>query len=144
MLKIEILNTPPALFGRMAFFATAKSGGRQVKQTERRRNRVATLPKAKVREYKLYGYTDRTELIYTAASNCKMLCLDIDERRLREILKNGIVNVEMSNLRSNPKKYTVEYFLPTTLNRVMVVPDNTSLKVFSLEKDKSNTRCNGD
>jgi hypothetical protein len=49
----------------------------------------------------------------TAASkpivDCNMSCLSIDEKRLRAILKNGIVNVSKSELRSNPKKYAVEY-----------------------------------
>lgn len=126
------------------FFSVAQSGLGQGKVINRKKNTVATPSKLKAREFKLYGYTDSTQILYSNTIGCKMVCLDIDETKLRQILKEGIVNVELSNLRSNPKKYTVDHFFGSSLHRVRVVPMNTSLKVMSLEKHRNNSQCDCD
>jgi len=93
-------------------------------------------------EYKLYGYTDSTQLIFTDAANCKMSCLSMDEKRLRAILKNGIVNVSKSELRSNPKKYAVEYQYSGKFYRTVVIPNKKALMVTSVTKPYNKIDCN--
>lgn len=95
-------------------------------------------------EYKLYGYTDSTKLIYTITTTCKMNCLAIDEKVMRKILKTGKIDVEKSNLRSAPKKYAIEYYFSGKTYSAIVTPVNKALLVISFDRLYKRVNCDCD
>ncbi len=127
-----------------ALFSVAQTPYEEAREKQRKYNNpyAPNISRAHPVEYKLYGYTDSTQLIFTAAANCKMSCLSIDEKSLRAILKNGIVNVSKSELRSNPKKYAVEYQYSGKIYRTVVIPNKKALMVTSVTKPYNKTDCN--
>ncbi len=92
-------------------------------------------------EYKLFGYTDTTQIVYTPYSKCKMMCLSIDDNTVREILKNGIVNVSKSELRSTPKKYLVECQYSGKNYAALVTPNNKALLLISINRLHRKVDC---
>ena len=90
--------------------------------------------------FKLRGYSDSTQLVFSALANCKMSCLVIDEKEVRTVLKEGLVNVSRSNVTSAEKTFAVEYNSGKKL-RVVVTPKGYSLMVITVNPIEKKVEC---
>lgn len=90
--------------------------------------------------FKLRGYTDSTQLVFSAMANCKMSCLGIDEKEVRTVLKEGLVNVSRSDVTSAEKTFEVEYNSGKKL-RVVVTPKGYLLIVITVNPIEKKIEC---
>lgn len=83
---------------------------------------------------KLTGYTDTTTLIFSETAITRMRSYIIDEAVVREILKDGHVNISESELSFRPVTYSIEHVINKVTYIVSVSPQSHALRVNSVQK----------
>jgi uncharacterized DUF497 family protein len=92
--------------------------------------------------FKLRGYTDSTQLMFTKNATCKMECLTISEADVRQVLKDGLVNTERSELDQPEKKFAVEGAASESKTlRVVVVPKGNALLLITVIRIDKKENC---
>jgi hypothetical protein len=141
MLKRKLILT--LLILSFCFGANAQNLQQEQREMRRKNNNpyVPPVEKTKVSQvFKLRGYTDSTKLIFSAMASCKMTCLSIDEKDVRTVLKEGLVNVSRSDVASAEKTFAVEYDSGKKL-RVVVTPIGYSLLVVTVNTIDKKVEC---
>ena len=125
------------------FGAVAQTLQQEQRELKRKNNNPFEPPveRTKVSQvFKLRGYTDSTQLIFSAMANCKLACLSIDEKDVRRVLKEGLVNVSRSDVASAEKIFAVEYDSGKKL-RVVVTPNGNILIVVTVNPIDKKVEC---
>lgn len=127
------------------FYESASCQIIQAEQRElRRKNNNPFAPpteKTKGTEvYKFRGYTDSTQLIYTSMATCKMACIQVEDKDVRAVLKEGMVNIKRSKLTNSEKSFAVEYDNGKKL-RVIVAPKGYALTVITVNPIDYTAEC---
>ena len=151
MISFEI-NMPPVTLLRIlasiiffTFPVTLFAQNLQQEQREMRRKYnnpyLGENEKSKnVTVFKLRGYTDSTRLILSDLATCKMICFSILLVEIREVLKDGLVNVRRSHITSADKTFAVEYNAGKKL-RVIVRPEGSALVIVTVYPNYKTTNC---
>ena len=93
-----------------------------------------------VQVFKLRGYNDSTQLLFSALATCRMTCNSLDEAAIRKVLKEGLVNVRRSDLESEQKTFAVEDD-PGKKLRVVVEPQGNALLVVTVYPIEKKMTC---
>ena len=123
-----------ALFLCISFSISAQNQQQVQRELRRRNNNPFDAGKETnktIQAFKLKGYTDSTQLVFSELATCKMTCLSIDEKEVRTVLRSGLVNVGRSDVASANKTFAVEYDSGKNL-RVVVSPRGYTLLVITV------------
>jgi hypothetical protein len=130
------------LMAMMAVTAFAQTRSQEYRE-QRRRNQQE--PQEVIQQnttFKLRGYTDSTKLYFTKMATCKMECLTVSEAELRSVLKDGLVNVERSELDTPEKKFAIEGMSSDGKElRVIAVPKGNALLMITVIRTDKKEQC---
>lgn len=90
--------------------------------------------------FKLRGYTDSTQLTFSDLAACKMSCLSLNESNIRQVLKEGNVNIKRSEIALPEKTFVVESGDSRRIN-VIVIPKGYTLFVVTVNQMDSKFTC---
>lgn len=128
-----------------SFLTPAQAQNMQQEQKEMRRKNHNPLDppiekKTVIQLFKLRGYTDSTQLTFSDLATCKMTCLSLNEKDIRNVLKHGNVNVKRSDISSSEKKFAVESDNHGRF-RVIVAPNGNALFIITVNEISKTIDC---
>ena len=131
------------LFASFSLALSAQTLQQEQREMRRKYNNPMAPPveQTKVSQvFKLRGYTDSTQIAFSPIASCKMSCLSLEEKDVRLVLKEGLVNTKLSDVASSEKKFVVDYDSGKKL-RVSVTPRGYSLFVVSVSQIAQKDGC---